>query len=428
MTLSNALNHFRFLSDVHAVGGAVRDTVLGVDYDDIDFATSDRPDTVVRKLTDRGIDFTTVGIDHGTVVAMIDGDDFDITTFRKDMNQDGRHADVVFCDDIRDDLARRDLTINALAMDVDGNIIDHFGGINDLDRGIIRTVGDPMDRFQQDFLRIVRAARYANRFDFRIADDTRTAMGTLADRVLDNVSVNRIVMDIKKSFKDPTSSKFIRILYDLGILQGLIPQFAGMDTLMQNPNYHPQGDVFSHILKVIDRAPATPKHRFHALLHDIGKSVAHQPVDGNPWNTFHRHAVVGARMIPDIAKRLKISNDLRDSIQAVTRLHMRPLNCHDPNGNVTDRAVRRFQRDAGDYLSDIQVLATADHDRGDSPLFDDLDTPTTPILMGRHLIDAGMSPGPHFGPALDAAFDAQINDGVSNRSDLLDIAIQQIGA
>jgi len=210
MTLSDALSKFDFLTDLHAVGGAVRDHVYGHDYDDIDFTTSDTPDVVCQKLTDRGIDFTTVGIDHGTVVARIGDDDFDITTFRKDVTTDGRHADVVFAENIHDDLNRRDFTINALAMDVDGNIVDPFGGLDDLDVGIIRSVGDPMDRFKQDYLRIVRAARFANRFDFKIDPDTAFAMGVLADHVLDNVSVQRAFQTLtmhrnRAHFQKPTN-------------------------------------------------------------------------------------------------------------------------------------------------------------------------------------------------------------------------------
>lgn len=419
-SLEEVLDYFSFLEDIHVVGGPVRDRCIGRSFDDVDLATSDNPEVVMDKTRNRDLRTIETGVEHGTVTVLLDREPIEITTFRRDISTDGRRADVEFTDSIEDDLARRDFTINAMALNSEGEVVDPFGGLEDLNREVIRTVGDSDRRFREDFLRIIRAARFSARYDFEISAPTYLSMRELSDQVLDVVSVERVVEEIEKAFKDSTPSRFLDTLFDLEILQELIPEFENMDVLDQNPEHHPEGDVFSHIKNVVDRADKDI--RWHALLHDIGKSPVAEADGDNPWFKFYGHAVEGAERIDRIARDLRLSNDLRDSLKVVTKYHMHPLHAENQESPVSDKQIRRFQNNVGDELDNLQRLAEADHERGDSPLFNELEDPIEPVLMGRHLIDAGYDPGPQFGEALDAAFEHQINTGCDDIDELLEVA------
>lgn len=413
--MQKALDKLDFLTDLHAVGGCVRDRMLGRDSDDVDLATADDPEVVVEKCKARDVRVVTdVGMEHGTVLVLLDGQEFEVTTFRKDLLCDGRHAKVEFTDSLQEDLKRRDFTFNAMAMDPEGNLKDPFDGRKDLEEGVVRTVRDPLDRFHEDLLRVLRGLRFAARYDFDVGGDTRQAMEQVADKVLDNVSVERVVMELEKAFKDPKPSRFLRPMFDLGLLQELLPPMKGMDELQQNPEHHPEGDAFSHTLNVIDRANPNPRDRFVALFHDLGKCVTAEKVEGEDFFRFHGHASAGADLVEDLAPQLKLSNDLKECLKVCTQNHMTPLHAENQEAEVTDKQVRRFQNKVGEHLEDLQRLCEADHGRGDSPLFQELEEPVQPVLMGRHLIDRGHEPGPHFGDALDAAMQHQLDQGCTD--------------
>jgi poly(A) polymerase/tRNA nucleotidyltransferase (CCA-adding enzyme) len=421
--MRKALNKLNFLTDLVAVGGCVRDHLLGRESDDVDLATADEPEEVVRKCRERDFHVVTdVGIEHGTVLVFVDGQEYEVTTFRKDLDCDGRHAEVAFTTDLKTDLERRDFTINAMAMDADGNVRDPFNGQTDLERGLIRAVGKPEKRFEEDLLRVLRGARFAARYDFDVEPDTREAMEKMAPRVLDNVSVERVRAEFDKAFKDEKPSRFLRRMYGLELLQELMPEFEGMDELQQNPEHHPEGDVFSHICNVVDRAPADPKDRWAALLHDIGKTPTAEKVPGEDYCRFHGHAQAGAEIVKRVAEDLKFSNDFTERLYVLTRNHMTPLHVENQDSEVDDGQVRRFQNKMGEHLEAFRRLVEADHGRGDSPLFREVEEPTQPVLMGRHLIDRGHEPGPHFGDALDAAFEVQLDDGVTDKDKLYEVA------
>lgn len=422
--LNEVLDQFSFLEDIHIVGGPVRDYYIGRKSNDIDLASSDHPDVVVNKCENKDLKVIKTGIDHGTVTAIWNDQPFEITTFRKDVNADGRHSEVEFTDSIEEDLGRRDFTINSMGLDSSGNVVDPFGGLEDIKNEIVRTVGDSEKRFKEDFLRIIRAARFSARYNFDISGPTYLSMRKLSGQVLNVVSIERVVEEIEKSFKDSKPSRFLDILFDLGILQELIPEFENMDVMYQNPQHHPEGDVFSHIKNVVDRADKDI--RWHALLHDIGKSPTSEPDGDNPWFRFYGHAKEGAERIDRISNDLRLSNDLRDSLKTVTKYHMHPLHAENQNSPISDKQIRRFQKNVGEELETLQKLAEADHGRGNSPLFDELEDPIEPVLMGRHLIEEGYEPGPHFGDALDEAFEYQINTGCDNIDELLKVAEKEL--
>ncbi|MBF6593961.1 MAG: CCA tRNA nucleotidyltransferase [Thermaceae bacterium] len=401
------LQRLSFLPDLHLVGGAVRDILLGKEPEDLDFATSAPPQETLRLAKEHGLGAVPTGLEHGTITVLINHHPYEVTTFRHDLETDGRRAKVVWGKSIQADLARRDFTIGAIAMDTSGQVIDPYGGQKDLDAGILRAVGDPRQRFREDYLRVIRAGRFAARYGLEVEEETLQAAKAAAPEVLSHVAIERVTAELDKAFKDPTPSRFLRYLYDLELLQQLIPEFEDTDLLLQNPRWHPEGDVLTHVLQVVDQAP--PEIRWHALLHDIGKrDTAKWKPEG--WYSFHAHELVGAELIPRIARDLRLPNHLREELLVTTALHMIPA-----FSKPTPAAIRKFQAQAGPHLKVLEALFRADagHRREPSAwkFFEPQPVPVQPILQGRHLIEWGHQPGPEFRRLLDAAFEVQLETG-----------------
>jgi tRNA nucleotidyltransferase/poly(A) polymerase len=424
----------RCLPDIHAVGGCVRDTLQGVTPADIDLATSADPQTVKQLLT--GLTTFDVGLAHGTIGVRIGDEIYEVTTFRQDVATDGRHAEVAFAPSIEADLARRDFTINAMAIDIEGRVVDPFGGQVDLERKLIRCVGDPQQRFEEDALRIVRLARFhAKLKGSRIDHPTWSAAITGAVGVLRHVSIERVVMEFEKAFLTGRASVFLDDLWELGLLYTLVPELTLANSMTQNPRHHPEGNVWEHTKEVVDRAPA--RLGWHALLHDVGKCLPggyQEPTDpAKPWCTFRGHDKVGAAAILQIARRLRLSNHLAESLETVTRLHMRPL-----LDGFSPRNRRRLHLAAGNHLLDLRDLCLADAGSRRPLNFDWFVSPEEPILpvlkgidlivYGRRVgLDALTQGGPAFGPMLRAAFEHQIEHGCGNKAVLLTIALEAGG-
>lgn len=432
------------LPEVYAVGGCVRDMLLGRKPKDVDLCTPATPEEVTRLFTSAGYRVIPTGEKHGTVTVLVNGEPYEITTFRTDVETDGRHAVIEYTRDIREDLARRDLTINAMAIDGSGRIVDPFGGRDDLERRTVRSVGDPYERFSEDLLRIIRAARFASTLGFKIEPETAEAMSAMApilrDRIgkqdqvehrlpnggskpLVGVSVERLKEEFDKAFAGSEKpSRFLSEMWDLGVFQTLVPEMADADDLMQDPRYHPEGSVWQHTLEVVDRS--RPEIRWNALLHDLGKCMTAEDT-GEGFSRFHGHEGMGADAIEGIGRRLKMSNEEIASIEATTRLHMQPMNLQ--NSGVTERAIRRFQHSAGPHLENLQGLVSADAGWRYNPSWDPLFVPVQsdqiqPALMGRHLIERGFKPGPEMGEVLKRAFEHQLDTGETNIDRLVDVA------
>ena len=400
------------LPDLHIVGGTVRDQIMNVPSNDHDLR------------------FYATGEDHGTLTFIIDGIPIEATTFRKDVSTDGRRATVAWADTIEEDLARRDFTINAMAQNVKtGEIIDPFGGKQDIERKLIRAVGDADTRIREDLLRVARAARFMTRFEFEIADDLKRAMHKHGPSVTNVVSIERLVSETNKAFKQSDlPSTFFRTLLNTGVLNDFMSNIAMMQGLKQNPTHHPEGDVFEHTMHVIDNTYSMVNEsgwdiaRWAALYHDVGKVKTFDWTGS--FNTFHNHDVVGADMIiPGIAERLHLPNDLASVMKDVARHHMYPM--HAQNFDVEMKHVRRFQSNVK-HLNVLKNVCIADS-MGKRPdtidkLFQPLKEPVTPVLMGRHLIDAGYEPGPKFSTMLDAAFEHQLDTGTKDIDVLLSVA------
>ncbi len=413
-----------FLPDLYLVGGAVRDILLGQAPEDLDFATSAPPEEVMRLAKAHSLEAIPTGIEHGTVTILIHHHPYEVTTFRRDVETYGRKAKVAWGQRIEEDLARRDFTIGAIAMDAQGRVMDPYSGQQDLEAGVLRAVGDPAQRFREDYLRVIRAGRFAARYGFEIEEATLRAAKEAAPEVLSHVAIERVTAEFDKAFQNGRPSRFLRYLYELEILQRLIPEFEDTHLLLQNPRWHPEGDVLTHVLQVLDRAP--PPYRWHALLHDIGKKdTAKWKPEG--WYSFHGHEQVGALLIPRIARDLRLPNHLRDEIVVTTALHMVPAFT-----KPTPAAIRKFQAQAGAHLPALEALCRADAENRRPveswKFFEPQPVPVQPILRGRHLIARGHKPGKDFSRMLQAAHDWQLETGETDIEKLYQAALKVLGA
>ncbi len=324
------------------VGGCVRDELLREDGDtasgqrgDWDIATSALPEQVT-KLFRRVIP---TGIQHGTVTVLMREGQYEVTTLRGETTySDGRRPDAVyFVDDIKDDLARRDFTINAIAYDVlEDRLIDPFDGARDLANRTLRAVGVARERFAEDGLRVLRGARFAATLELEIESETERAIAPSLDSYR-KVSAERIRDEWLKTMKAQRPSRAFEIMKDHGILAITAPEMLESVGCEQN-KYH-AFDVWGHALSCLDSAPRTPVLRVAALLHDVGKPRSRAFSDKTNDYTFYEHERIGAEMVEPLLSRLRFSNEERQHIVALVRHH---LICYD--SSWSDAAVRRWIR------------------------------------------------------------------------------------
>ena len=409
---------------VYAVGGCVRDWLMGNKPSDIDLATPFLPKRVMELANQSGLVTFPTGLKHGTVTILVADVPYEVTTFRTDVVTDGRHAEVSFVEDIWNDLSRRDFTMNAIAISNHWEVIDPFGGESDIRNRTIRTVGNPTTRFTEDLLRIIRAPRFSSQLGFSIHPTTLSCMYSMKHKLIKGISsgvlsIERIVSEFDKAFKYDKPSTFLRHMWNLEVITTLISEFKEADQLQQNPKYHPEGNVWEHTLEAVDRAPS--EYRWHTLLHDIGKPGTAE-LHGDSYK-FKGHEKFGASLIPAIGYRLRLPRRLIDEIGATTGLHM----IVNFATNVTERNRRRFQAQAGEYLNAIREVRKADvGNRWISDwdlMFDPIPEQVNPILMGRHLIEMGVEPGIEMGKMLDKAYEYQLETGEADIEKLKEAAI-----
>ena len=333
------------------VGGALRDMILGKSVNDWDVAT-DAPAREVARMFPRVIP---TGIQHGTVTVLWKGLSIETTTFRVDGGYgDGRRPDsVTFTSDIREDLKRRDFTMNSLAYNLEtGELLDPHGGRADLKAGIVRAIGDPMERFTEDGLRPLRAVRFASQLGYRIDPDTLAAIPRTLDNVR-RVSVERVRDEIIKILLSFRPSYGLKLLEDTGILPVILPELSECRGVEQK-GFH-RFDVLDHSFLACDGSPDRIELRLAALLHDIGKPAARaEGPDGLP--TFHRHEEISARAAEEALRRLKFPNAVIIAVTHLVRHHMFAY-----DDSWSDAAVRRFLARTGpENLEDLLALRRAD--------------------------------------------------------------------
>lgn len=349
------------------VGGPVRDAFLGRNVSDLDFATTARPDDILKLITPISEARWDVGRDFGTIAARIAGRTVEITTYRAD-SYDGtsRKPAVVFGDSLEDDLKRRDFTVNAMALRLPERVlVDPWGGLDDLLALTISTPGAPEVSFGDDPLRMLRAARFTSQLGFVVDADTVLAMRELAPR-LDIVSVERITAELSKLLSTDNPVPGIRLLVETGIAQLVLPEVPALKLEVDEHAHHK--DVYEHSLTVLEQAIDLEKERnpgaapdlvlrLAALLHDIGKPATRK-IEAGGVVTFHHHDVVGAKLARKRLKALRFDNDTIAAVSRLIELHLRFFGYTD--AAWTDAAVRRYVRDAGDQLARLHILTRAD--------------------------------------------------------------------
>ena len=332
----------------YAVGGCVRDSLLGLTPADYDLCTDARPGQISRVFGDCQI--LHHGEKHGTVGVVLDGNVLEITTFRTEGGYaDTRHPDwVAFVGDIREDLARRDFTVNAMAYNPRTGYIDPFGGRQDLERKVLRTVGDPEQRFREDALRILRGARFSARFGLIPEPATSAAMERLAP-FMDNLARERVFDELCKLLLAATIDTLRAFV---PILTQVIPELAPTVGFQQHSPHH-RYDVFTHTAHVVEAVPPALPLRWAALLHDIGKPAAFTQ-DENGRGHFKGHAKISAEMADAILLRLKAPSALRQQVTELIGLHMTPL---EPDKKLLRRRLGKLGRER---LEQLLLLQEAD--------------------------------------------------------------------
>lgn len=335
--------------EAYAVGGCVRDSVMGREPHDWDITTSALPGEVKRCFP-RTID---TGIKHGTVTVMVGREGFEVTTYRIDGKySDGRHPDsVVFTPSLKEDLQRRDFTINAMAYNEKDGLVDIFGGMDDLQRRVVRCVGDPDQRFDEDALRIMRAVRFSAQLGFRIDPATRDAVRSHAEE-LRLVSAERIREEFVKLLISRHPEKYME-LYELGLTAVFLPEFDECMRTPQNTPFH-IWNVGEHIVRSVCEVPPVLRLRLTMALHDIGKPACRR-TDSRGRDHFKGHAAVGAEMANEILRRLHFDNETRKTVVNLIRWH-------DLRAKPTPASVRKAMYLVGpENFDDLMAIEWADN-------------------------------------------------------------------
>lgn len=415
--------------EAYAVGGCVRDSILGRVPDDWDITTSATP-MQIKELFRRTID---TGIMHGTVTVMLEKEGFEVTTYRIDGEyEDSRHPrEVIFTPSLSEDLKRRDFTINAMAYNEEDGLIDLFGGMEDINNKRICCVGNAMERFLEDALRIMRAVRFSAQLGYDIEEKTAAAIKELAP-TLTNISAERIQAELVKLLSSPNPD-FIRIAYEQGVTAVIMPEF---DRIMQTGQNNPHHcyNVGEHTLHAMKAVEPDKVLRLSLLFHDFGKAET-ATVDENGISHFHGHPKRSEEIARKILRRLRFDND---TVHKVSKLVL----YHDYGNGVvpTDRIVRRFVNEIGDELfvlflkvRQADLDAQSDYKREEKQnnlnlwkqkyeeivSRSDCVSLKTLAVTGSDLIQAGMKPGKELGVTLNKMLEIVLDDPTMNTKEKL---------
>jgi poly(A) polymerase len=407
----------------YLVGGCVRDLLLGRPAKDFDVAT-DAPPHRLRELFPRS---ERVGAHFGVCLVRGDGAHVEVATFRSDFDYaDGRRPERVrFETDPRQDALRRDFTINALLLDVrSGEILDFTGGRADLEAGIIRAIGDPEVRFQEDHLRLLRAIRFAARLRFTIEPETMAAIQRRR-RLIRNVSGERVRDELVRILTEGGARRGLELMDETGLLNEILPEVAAMKGVEQPPEYHPEGDVWTHTLLMMEKLEdPEPTLAMGALLHDVGKPATFRVAERI---RFDGHVEAGVELARGILRRLRFSNDQCERIEALIANHMRFKDAP----NMRDSTLKRFLRmphfeehlelHRADCLASHGMLDNYELVRRKREEFGAEELKPQPLITGRDLIAEGYEPGPVFGEILRAVEDAQLEGAIATREEALEL-------
>src|ERR1700716_3252656 len=413
----------------YLVGGCVRDVLLGKNPSDYDISTDARPERV-QELFPRSV---AVGAKFGVILVVENGDEVEVATFRSDIGYtDGRHPDhVVYADSPQDDVRRRDFTINGLLMDPrTREVLDFVDGRADLRAGVVRAIGDPHVRFAEDKLRMMRAVRFAARFNFRIDPGTLAAAKLLAPQVT-QVSPERIREELTKLLTEGAARRGFELLDETGLLQVVLPDIVRMKGVEQPPQYHPEGDVWIHTRMMLEKLQpnCSPTLAWGVLLHDVGKPATFSPATGPGTRIrFDGHAEVGTRMAERICREFRFSNEDTEQIESLVANHLRFKDVHEMRQATLKRFVRlpKFE----EHLELHRLDCLASHGSLEAYDFVQQFLAKTPpeqvrpprLVTGDDLKVMGIPPGPRFKEILLAVEEAQLDGRFSDRASALEFA------
>lgn len=412
--------------EAYLVGGSVRDFCLGKTPKDYDITTSALPEETMQFFQEAGYTVIPTGLKHGTVTVRIHHQSYEITTFRKDGTySDSRHPDsVAFVSDLREDLARRDFTVNAMAWHPDQGVVDYFGGQQDLKDGILRCVGVPGKRFQEDALRIFRLIRFAAQLGFAIHPDTEAAARKNAP-LLKNVAPERIQVELMKLLQGAHVGTILHQYPD--ILSVWIPEILPCVDFEQHSRYHAY-DVWEHTCKAVAGSKNIPALRLALLLHDIEKPACYTPV-----GHFYGHATESAKTANAILHRLRFDNETIHTVTTLIGVHCDPL-------TPSQKQIKKFLRKLGAQMVKLLI----EHHRGDNiaqtpevaaerlPVWDEVEAMVDRILAeeqcfslkdlavnGSDLVALGIEKGPRIGVLLNQLLDEVISGNLPNERETL---------
>ncbi len=399
-------------------GGCVRDMIMGTAPTDYDVTTDARPEDIVS-LFDRTVP---VGEKFGVVLVIRGGDPFEVATFRGEADyRDGRHPENVYFTDEREDVNRRDFTINGLLYDPVGNeVLDFVGGRSDIEKRLVRTIGDPHRRFSEDSLRLLRAVRFAAGLGFDLEEETRQALIEAAPSI-DRISRERIRDELLKILKGRAPARGFRLLRETGLLVHILREVDAMAGVPQPPEFHPEGDVFDHTMIMLElMQDPSEELALAVLLHDIGKPETYEVKDRIRFNS---HDAVGAEMAEEILDRLRLPRKTVKKVSAMVRNHLRFMNVK----NMRKSTLKRFIKDPDfeDHLELHRLDCLASH--GDLSAWEfcrqkmaehaEEVVPPPPLVGGRDLIEMGYEPGPIFSTILTDVQDRQIEGIITTREE-----------
>lgn len=430
----------------YLVGGCVRDLLLKLEPKDYDVATDATPQQVMEIFPTTfavGAQFGVVLVpvpgaasEQGSADADSQSETVEVATFRSDIGySDGRHPDEVrFSRNPREDVVRRDFTINGMLLDpVSGDVLDFVGGRQDLAARIIRAIGDPERRFQEDKLRMLRAVRFAARFEYEIDPATFAAIQRLAHQIC-VVSCERVRDELTRMLTEGHAHRAFQLLDEAGLLEYVMPEISAMKDVQQPPEFHPEGDVFVHTLMLLDHLPqpCPPTLAWGALLHDVGKPPTFRVAADRI--RFDDHVEVGVKIAQEICRRLRFSNDDTEQILSLIQNHMRFGHVLQMKESTLKKFMRLPQFDQHMALHRADCLASHG-DLGAYEFVQQKRNEIPPQLMrpaklvtGDDLIAAGYTPGPKFSEILNAVEDAQLEGRLISRDQALEFVHREFPA
>lgn len=411
------------------VGGCVRDLLLKVNPTDYDIATDARPVEVEQLFPGALL----VGAHFGVTIVREGSTQVEVATFRSDHNYvDGRHpSEVLFETDPRKDVLRRDFTINAMLMDPEsGEVLDYVGGQEDLANGVIRAIGEPEARFREDHLRLLRAVRFAARLGFEIESVTEGAMIRLSPLILD-VAAERNRDELVRILAEGGARRGFEMLFRTGLLSQLLPEIVAMRGVEQPPEYHPEGDVWTHTMIMLEglRNPS-PALALGVLLHDVGKPGTFRVADRI---RFDGHVDVGVELTRGIMARFRFSNDEARQVEALVANHMKFMDTPRMKESTLKRFLRLPEMDEHlelhrlDCLSSHGSLANYAFVSEKRAEFGAEKIAPARLVTGQDLIAAGYRAGPEFGRVLGEVEDAQLEGRVKTKEEGLEMAKRLLG-